>query len=338
MQLLNKPKSKLKFPIKYIYKKIYEILLFNKVPETEAEITTEVLMEGTLRGYHNHGIDRIFQILTGLKQGTINPNATPTILRESSAIAVMDGHYGLGYPTGKLAMEMAVQKAKKQGVGIVGVTNASHLGILAYYSEIASQNGCIGIAMSTSSPAVVIKGGKIKTFGTNPISYSLPYALHPITADFATSKVSRGLIHEYLAKNKSIPLGWAVDNMGFNTHDAAKALEGGLQSLDGNIKGNIISMLVSILAGNLIGGVMNPKVTGTRDMNEKPNKGDLFIALDIESFTDQILFLEGIHELANFIKEQNSEFRIPGDNAYKQKYTHSKGITLSTKLETLFNV
>jgi L-2-hydroxycarboxylate dehydrogenase (NAD+) len=336
MQVLNKPK--LKVSKERVFEKIVEILLLNRVQKADAEITAEVLIEGTLRGYNNHGIDRIFQILEGLELGSIKPNAFPTVLKECLATSVIDGHHALGYPIGKQAMVLAIEKAKKFGVGVVGVINTSHIGILAYYSEIASREGCIGIVMSTSSPAVVIKGGKIKTFGTNPISYSLPFHPHPITADCATSKVSRGLIYEYLAKGKTIPLGWAVDHNGLNTEDPSQALEGGLQSFDGDIKGNIFSMLISILAGNLIGGVMNPNVTGTRDMSEEPNKGDLFIALNVESFTDQNFFREGIQDLTNFIKNQNSDFRIPGENSHKQRQSHKEGISLSAKMEVLFNM
>lgn len=342
MQSLDSPKLRTsktstdKISIEFVQKKLYEILLYHEVPEQDAEMTANILLEGTLRGYQNHGIERIFQILEGVEQGTIDMQATPSILKERAATMVMDGHFGLGYPLGKRAMDIAIMKAKECGMGAVGVINASHIGILGYYSEIASNQGCMGIVMSTSSPAVVVKGGKIKTFGTNPISYSLPFTSHPITADCATSKVSRGLVHEYYAKGQDIPLGWAVDNQGVDTHDAGEALNGGLKSFDGDFKGNIFSMLISILAGNLIGGVMNPKVVGTRDMSEKPNKGDFFMALDIESFTDVPHFESEIEDLYHFIKKQNVEFRIPGEQSH-QKRNSQKWLSLSTKMKDLFN-
>lgn len=302
-----------------ISNKITSILMAHDVRKQDAEITADVLIEGTSRGYFTHGVNRIHQILDGIKQGTINPKTQPKLLKNNSANAVFDGNFGLGQVVGKKAMELAVKKAKKVGVGIVGVINSSHLGILAYYSEIASQDGCIGLVMTTSSPAVVVKGGVVKTFGTNPISYSIPHNPHPITADFATSKVSRGLVYDYLSQGKKIPSGWAVDKNGKNTKSPKKALEGGLQTLDGDIKGSLLSFLVSILAGNLIGGVINPHVTGTRYMNEKPNKGDLFMAFDIEHFTNMGLFSKSLKELVDFIKNQSSEFRIPGTRSFEER-------------------
>lgn len=185
--------------------KLTNLLIKYGVREHDAQIATEVLIEGNLRNYVHHGVDRIFQILEGLKQKTIDPQANSKVLVDLVGISVLDGNYGLGYSLGKYAMELAVEKAKNTGVGVVGVINSSHLGILAYYSEIASTRGCIGVVMSTTSPAVVVKGGNIKTFGTNPISYSIPHLPYPVTADFATSKVSRGVIYEYLKNGKKIP-------------------------------------------------------------------------------------------------------------------------------------
>ena len=117
-------------------------------------------------------------------------------------MAVIDAGGGLGAPSGTRAMTLAIKKAAQQGVGVVGVLSASHLGILAYYSEIASAQGCVGLVMTTSSPAVVVTGGKTKTFGTNPISYSFPAKPFPITADFSTAKTSRGRIYDALHRGE----------------------------------------------------------------------------------------------------------------------------------------
>lgn len=320
-----------------LHKQLKNVLIHNNIREEDAEIIAEVLIEGNLRGYSHHGVDRIYQILDGIKQGTINPIAYPSLIVDCPANAVFDGNLGPGQPIGKKAMELAIEKAKEIGVGIVGVINASHLGILAYYSELASRCGCIGIVMTTSSPAVVIKGGKIKTFGTNPISYSIPNQPYPITADFSTSKISRGLIYDYLNKGKKIPLGWAVDHRGHNTTNPKKALEGGLKAFDDDVKGCLLSFLISILAGNLIGGVINPHVTGTRYMDKTPNKGDLFMAFNIEKFTNKNVFAEGIQELVNFINMQNAEFRIPGKRSHQNREKFMKNIIISHTLNQLFD-
>lgn len=307
------------------------------VPNKAAKITSEILVEGDLRGYKNHGIHRIFQILDGITKATIKPRAASCLIKDHLSTAVIDARHSLGYPVGKQAMELAIAKAKISGLGMVGVINASHLGILSYYAELASASKFLGIVMSTSSAAVVLKGGNKKTFGTNPFSYSIPYHPYPITADFATSRVARGTIYEYLEKNISIPSDWAVDRHGSVTTSPEEALMGGLQSMDGGIKGNLLSLLISVLAGHLIGGEINPNVTGTRDMRQKPNKGDLFLALNIEAFTEMRRFEDKTKELVSFISTQKSAFRIPGSYSHEsiQKFLQ-KGIEISPQLEELF--
>ena len=43
-----------------------------------------------------------------------------------------------------MAMRMAIQKAKKYGVGCVIVKNAGHLGGAGYHTSLAAKDGCIG--------------------------------------------------------------------------------------------------------------------------------------------------------------------------------------------------
>lgn len=301
-----------------IFAKIVLLLESKGIVKKDAEAAAAVMIEGSIKGYQHHGVDRLFQILEGLEKGTIDPKA-PLLKKESTgAIEVWDGCMGLGYSPAVQAIDCAIEKAKKYGIGAVGVINTSHIGILSYYAEKASKENCIGIVMSTSSPAVVIKGGSEKTFGTNPLCYSIPAKPFPITADFSTSRVSRGTLLKYAQDNKSIPEDWAVDCDGNPTSDPLEALKGGLQTFDSGIKGSCLSLLISVLAGSLIGGTINPKVTGTRDMSQAPNKGDFFLAFDISSFTNSDKFENDMTDLIGVINSQNAEFRVPGSRSHKE--------------------
>ena len=327
----------MQLPINLIQDYLQRVLVYHGASLDDAMITAEVLIEGDRYGHPHHGINRIFQILEGVDQRTLFLNAKPKLLSEGPSFAVLDGQYGLGHPLGRRAMLLAVEKAQNTGVGVVGVINASHLGVLAYYTEIASQKNCIGISCTTSSPAVVVKGGKTKTFGTNPLSYSIPYMPHPLTADFATSKVSRGMIVDHAENQKPISPHWAVDEEGKETTCPKKALAGGLKTFDGDIKGSLLSLLISVLAGNLLGGMSNHKITGTRYMDEKPNKGDFFLALDVKQFTDLRNFQFGLEELTQFIRDQNADFRVPREKAYQEKRHEATMMEISPKLRKLFN-
>lgn len=311
------------------------ILTSYGVSHEDAVITAEILIQGTARGFLQHGVERIFQIISGFENKTIDPTAHCKITNEHTGTSTLNANYGLGQVAGKRAMELAVQKAKVTGIGCVGVINASHLGILSYYSEIACEQECLGIVMTTSSPAVVLTGGKKKFLGTNPISYSFPGPHHPFTADFSTSEVSRGTIYQYKENNKEIPLGWGVDENGNDTTDPEKVLLGGLKTIGGSFKGDLVSLMVSVLAGNLIGGVSNQEVVGTKYMNHKPNKGDLFLAFDINKFTPLNSFKDSIEGLITGIKNEETTFRIPGERVHSNNQTQSSEIPVSKKLSKL---
>lgn len=326
--------------IEYIKLKnlVIKSLIAHGVKLQDAKITAKVLLEGDLRGYINHGVDRLLQIKDGLDKGTINPHRRYDVIKENISTAVIDACHTLGQPVGDYAMRLAIQKAQASGIGMVGVLNAAHLGILSYYSELACESLCLGIAMTTSSPAVILKGGKIKTLGTNPISYSIPFSPFHFTADFSTSKVSRGTILQYLRENKKIPKDWAVDINGDRTNAPEDALKGGIQTIDGDIKGSLLSMLISIMAGHMIGGVTNPEVCGTRYMDEHSNKGDLFIAIHIPSFTNLESFYDQTVKLCDFISNQNIDFRIPGQGSYERRLNAiENGIEINDELMALLD-
>ena len=331
------PINKQIISVESLLKSLVTLLSKLGLEKVDAMTTAEILIEADLRGYPLHGVERIFQILAGVSNGTLNLNSTPVLIRSSLSMAIFDGQHGLGQTIAKKAMHLAVEKAYESGVGVVGVINSGHIGALSYYSEIASRNNCVGLVMSTSSPAVVIAGGKIKTFGTNPISYSFPPTTVPITADFSTSKVSRSVIIDYHNTKEKIPFGWAVNSDGLDTDDPAEALNGGIQTIDGDVKGSLLSMLVSVFAGHLLGGVVNSEVTGTRYMDNPPNKGDFFMALSIPHFTSNEVFQEKSDFLKQFIAQQGTDFRVPGEKSVQNRINQiNNGIEASKELIELF--
>ena len=178
---------------------LVRILTEKGVSKDDAITIAKILLEGDLRGYNSHGINRIFQILDGFSNNTLSPIDCSEKIDTGKAISLFDGNGYIGQPLAKKAMLAAIENAKEFGVGVSGVINSGHIGTLGYYSELAAKEDCIGIVMSTSSPAVSLPGSGKKILGTNPISFSIPGNFRRnIISDFSTSKVSRGKIYEYL--------------------------------------------------------------------------------------------------------------------------------------------
>ena len=69
-----------------------------------------------------------------VKAGTTNSKEEPMIIKESPATALVNGNNLLGPVVGNFCMDLAIQKAKEIGIGMVVANRSNHYGIAGYYS------------------------------------------------------------------------------------------------------------------------------------------------------------------------------------------------------------
>ncbi|MBW9223086.1 Ldh family oxidoreductase [Methanothermococcus sp. SCGC AD-155-E23] len=294
---------------------IMDVLKSYGVSEEDAEITANIYVEADLKGFHSHGIGRFPQTVTGIEVGNINVNPDIKVIRESPAVATIDGDMGLGYVVGERAMKLAMEKAKKVGIGAVATVNSNHFGIAGHYAEMALKEDLIGIVITNTEPAMAPFGGMEKILGTNPIAIAIKGKKHIYSLDMATSSIARGKIMEAARTGKRIPENCAIDKDGNPTTDPKKALEGCILPFGGP-KGYALALAIEILAA--IGGAeMGSKVRGTATPTERCTKGDLFIAIDPGFFGDKDEFMKKVDALIEEIKNskpaKGSKILIPGE-------------------------
>ena len=108
-------------------------------------MSANVLIEADKRGIDSHGIGRLKPIyFDRIAKGILKPFADMTVLKETDTTALVDGNLGLGLYIGPHCMQMAIDKAKRHGLGFVAVRNSTHYGIAGYYASMASEQGCVG--------------------------------------------------------------------------------------------------------------------------------------------------------------------------------------------------
>ena len=194
----------------------------------EARIITDVLLMSDDFGIESHGMQRLVRYHKGIESGMIDIKAKPEIVFETPISAVIDGHDGMGQLLGHKAMEIAIEKAKKSGVGIVSVKNSNHYGIAGYYARMAMNEGLIGFSCTNSEAIMVPTFGKKAMIGSNPIACSCPADPYPFFFDASTTVVTRGKLEMYNKMSKPTPTGWAVNKAGEGSTNASEVL--------GNIK------------------------------------------------------------------------------------------------------
>ncbi|NHJ13645.1 MAG: Ldh family oxidoreductase, partial [Candidatus Thorarchaeota archaeon] len=206
----------------------------------------------------------------------------------------------VGQPAGVFGMDMAIEKAQSEGIGLVTVFNSNHYGFAGYYAMRALEHNLIGISLTNSEPLVVPTFARNAILGTNPISIAAPSSRNrPWVMDLATSVVPRGKLEVYDRTDQKIPLGWATDETGRSTEDPGRVLQnvlygygggilplGGEGELYGGHKGYGLSLMVDVLSGILSGSNYGPDVVFRKDGDvSHPRVGHFFMALDPAFFT-----------------------------------------------------
>lgn len=192
--------------------------------EDESRIIVDVLLMSDRFGIESHGMQRLVRYHKGIESGMIKVHAKPEVVFETPISAVIDGHDGMGQLIGHKAMEMAIEKAKKNGVGIVSVRNSNHYGIAGYYARMAMDQGLIGFSCTNSEAIMVPTFGKKAMLGSNPIACSAPADPYPFFFDASTTVVTRGKLEMYNKEGKPIPSGWAVNKDGISSTNATEIL------------------------------------------------------------------------------------------------------------------
>lgn len=230
------------------------------VPKNEAETVADHLVLANLRGVDSHGVIRIQFYLEGIERGLVKPKTDIRVVRESFSTALIDGGGGLGIPVAVKATELAVEKAKSSGIGVVGARNLGHVGMLAYYTIKIAKNRLLGFACANCPAIVAPWGGRERIFGTNPLSLGFPIDENKsIIMDMATSAMASFKIFLAKREGRKIPPDAALDKDGRPTTDPARALEGVLLPFGGH-KGYAFSLAVEILSSALLGASLSKEI------------------------------------------------------------------------------
>ena len=294
----------------------------------ESKRITDVLLDADLCGIESHGVQRLVRYHKEVTEGLVDVHAKPQIVKETPISATIEGNDAMGQLLGIQAMELAIQKAKTTGIGMVAVRNTNHFGIAGYYTRMAAREGLIGICMTNSEAILVPTFGKQAMLGTNPIAFSMPASPVPFTFDAATTVVPRGKLEVYAKRDGVIPEGWAMDETGQPSADAPKVLGniihksgggilplGGAGDLTGGHKGYGFSMLCEICTAIFSGGATSNYIYKTPG---RANICHFFMALDYSVFGEKA-DLEAA--LSRFLQELRDSAKAEGQ---ERIYTHGE--------------
>src|SRR5260370_2137227 len=236
--------------------------------DEEASLVADMLGLGNLFGHDSHGVGMIPAYIQNTTTGACIRNHHAKISRDNGAVIVIDGGAGYGQVVAKEAMDIGIDRAKKHGVCVVGLTNAHHIGRIGHWGEQCARAGMVSthwVNVHGHKSLVAPFGGAEPRFTTNPYCTAVPRkGKEPIVLDFATSQVAMGKVR--VANNKKVKMedGLLIDAARKPTNAPGVLHHPPYRALlpFGLHKGGGLAVICDLLAGALTGGrTHSPRAT-----------------------------------------------------------------------------
>jgi LDH2 family malate/lactate/ureidoglycolate dehydrogenase len=314
------------------------ILVSAGVPEGDARIVADSLVDADLRGIHSHGVSRLGIYVERLRMGGNRPAGEPELVSEAPSLAVLDAKDLLAQVASARAVDLAAQKATVTGCAAVGVRGASHFGAAGYWARLLAERGMLGLSTTNTTPVMAAWGGSTTAIGSNPLAMAFPSSgLAPVVVDMASSETTWGALLRAEATGESIPETWALGPDGRPTTSAVEAVAAGRLLPFGRHKGYALAVGVELLSGALVGANCLAQIAHLYMEPEKPmGAGLFFLAVDPGAVLGQNGqgFAEKVHQVQRALnalppREPGGRVLWPGQlEAERAARAHEEGVPL----------
>jgi hydroxycarboxylate dehydrogenase B len=284
--------------------------------DQEARLVADHLVLANLFGHDSHGVGMIPHYIQNTGVGACVRNNHAKIIRDNGAVIVIDGGAGYGQVVAKEAMDIGIERAKKHGVCVVGLTNAHHIGRIGHWGEQCARAGMVSthwVNVHGHKSLVAPFGGAEPRFTTNPYCTAVPRkGKEPIVLDFATSQVAAGKVR--VANNKKVQMdeGLLIDAAGHPTTDPGvlyNAPYGAILPF-GLHKGGGLAVICDLLAGALTGGRTHSPRTIKKDSTDIINNM-LSIIIDPASMGGTEMFEDEVETFITWVKSAKPQPGVP---------------------------
>jgi hydroxycarboxylate dehydrogenase B len=230
--------------------------------EDSAEVARHFTL-ANLSGHDSHGIGMLPLYMRSHADGWLKPSNTPVDRVVSGSFLVIDAQLALGQPTARRAVARASDIALRDGVAVLNLIDAHHIGRIGDYAEQAAERGLISmfwVNVAGRTPIVAPHGARNARWGTNPHAVGVPGGDgKPYILDFATSRMAHGKARVSLNKGEQSAPGYLIDASGEPTTDPAVVfppLPMGALLPFGEHKGAGLAFIVELLSAGLAGGAL----------------------------------------------------------------------------------
>ena len=233
--------------------------------ELEAALVAGNLVEANLKGHDSHGVGMIPRYADAIKEGGLAVNAHASIVLDTGALLTVNGNRGYGQVVAREATAFAIERARRHGSCILGLSCAHHIGRVGAWAEQAAAAGLVSVHFVNVMARSIVApwGGRDARHGTNPFCVGIPRAgAEPVILDFATSRIAQGKTRVAYNKGEKLKPGIVIDDKGNPSTDPRYAVVDPVGAIlpFGEHKGSGLAFVCEILGGALSGGpTWNPE-------------------------------------------------------------------------------
>ena len=299
----------------------------------ESSDIADVLLTADLYGIESHGVQRLIRYYNAIKDGYIVPDAKCEAVFQTPMSAVFDAPRSMGQVVGKKGMSLAIDMAKKHGMGVVCVRNSNHYGIAGYYTKMAADADMLGICMTNTEAIMIPTNGKKAMLGTNPIAVCMPADPVNFWYDAATTVITRGKLEIYKKEELPLSQGWVADENGQDCDNAERVLKniigklgggifplGGFSEATGSHKGYGLGIIVELFTSVFAGGTNAAHVSNSGNADTS----FCFWAIDYGIFGDKKEIKTRMSTLLQELRDS------PKADGCDRIYTHGEKELIST--------
>lgn len=231
------------------------------MPRDKAADVAHVLVEGELLGRTTHGYALLAPYLRELGSGGMQVEGGPRVVNDFGACLTWDGRKLPGPWLMLRAIDEAMVRAQRFGMGAVSLARSHHTACLGAYLRRATERGlmlCIALTDPGFS-SVAPFGGVTPVLTSNPIAFGAPGADRPVHIDISTSMTTNGMVARMRSLGRHFDQPWLLDNQGRPSTDPAVIATTPpgtilpLGGLEAGHKGYGIGLMVELLSGCLSG-------------------------------------------------------------------------------------
>lgn len=293
------------------------------LPAEPAAAVATGLVEADLYGHVTHGLALLADYVGALEDGTMAKDGRPEVIADAGAAATWDARRLPGVWTTMLAVEDAVARAGRLGIGAIAIRRSHHIACLAAFLEAPARAGNVVLIFS-SDPAVAHVapyGGLDPLLTPDPVAAGIPATPDPILVDVSMSITTAGMAGRLRATGGRFSERWLMDRDGNPTDDPWALKNGGsilpIGGLDHGHKGYGLGLLVEALTQGLAG-------YGRADEETGWGAGVLVLAFAPSRFAGTDAFLRQTTWLAdaarsNRPRDPGKPVRLPGQLALEKK-------------------